>query len=241
MDVDVLGSGAGSDGLLNRIIMFTDDMPTLTESEDDDILLSPAPAPALGATAALPSSLETSQPPVPASQPPVTASRYLCPFSSFQSHFDESSHLAFVLYVPDMGTLAAGSHKLRGSVPQSSTEAELEAVVWKIPSVIRVPGILVEWGMTQRATVIQKDNRSAILIFQMGPRRSKGTRPMRRRVFKDHFMVKDGEIELVAVPTELINADCLTKPKPRANFEPWVIWIQNVLKNVPRSSSPWGV
>jgi hypothetical protein len=181
-------------------------------------------------------------------KPPLDENGNLPPFvleasadASFQSHHDESSHLAFVLYVPGMGTLAAGSHKLRGSVPQSSTEAELEAVAWTIPSVIPVRGILVEWGMTQRATVIQQDNQSAILIVQMGPGRSKGTRPMRRRVFKAHFMVKDGEIELVAVPTELINADCLTKPKPRANFEPWVIWIQNVPKNVPRSSSPWGV
>jgi hypothetical protein len=55
------------------------------------------------------------------------------------------------------------------------------------------------------------------------------------------FLVMDGEIEVVAVPTELIHADNLTKPKPRANFEPWVIWIQNVPKNLPRTFSSWGV
>jgi hypothetical protein len=181
-------------------------------------------------------------------KPPLDKNGNLPPFeieasadASFQSHSDESSHLAYILYVRYMGTLAAGSQKLRGSVPQSSTEAELEALAWTIPAVIPVRGILVEWCMAQPATVIQQDNQSAILIVNIGPGRSKGTRPMRRRVFKAHFLVKDGEIVLKKVPTEIIYADNLTKPKNLAIFAPWVIWIQNVPKTVPKGSSPFGV
>jgi hypothetical protein len=152
--------------------------------------------------------------------------------ASFQPHADMSSHLAFVIYVPGVGTIQAVSTLFRGSVPQSSTEAELEALCIAMPALIPLRGILAELLITQGLTIVEQDNKSAILIVRHGPGRTKGSRPMRRRVFGAHFML-GVEIELKYTSTEVIKADPISKPASKGVFERSALWIQNI----PQSST----
>ena len=143
-----------------------------------------------------------------------------CSDASFSTHMDMSSHLGGFVSFSNGNPIVTFSHVLRDSIPLSSTEAELEALSRLVLAILPARGKLVELGFPQTLTPIEQDNKSAILLATMGPGRSKASRPWLRRVF---FVSKyiNHQISLTHVPTDLNEADPLTKPVPATRFIDW--------------------
>jgi hypothetical protein len=148
--------------------------------------------------------------------------------ASWDVHQDSTSQLGWAVFFANGSPILSNSHRLRGTVPKSSAEAELEALSPCVQDVVHVRALLEEILQVKLApTPIEQDNQPAIKLVKMGPGRSVKSKSMRRKVFDAHFLLRT-QINPYFVPTAKIMTDGFTKALALDPFTVWSARIQNV-------------
>jgi len=119
--------------------------------------------------------------------------------------------------VVSKGAVSAKSMKQK-IVTKSSTEAEVVALSDSVSSAIGWRNFLKWQGYDIPAMKIEQDNQACLKLMAKGRSTSDQTKHINIRHFFAAERMKEGEIELVYVPTEELQADIMTKPLQGALF-----------------------
>jgi hypothetical protein len=97
--------------------------------------------------------------------------------------------------------------------------AEVLALYDSVPYVIWMRDLLSELGYSQgQPTVIEQDNKSALMAYEKGWNKSERTRHISIKYSYITEQIGEGVIQPVYVPTEQMKADILTKPLVGSKF-----------------------
>ncbi len=130
--------------------------------------------------------------------------------ASYGTHEDAKGHTGISIKM-NGNTLFFKSVKQK-LVAKSSTEAELIAVSDALGDILHLKYIVEELTGEECKTKLHQDNQSTIALIKAGEPRSQRTRHINTRFFFIHDQYLNGKLEIEYCPTELMEADALTKP-----------------------------